>query len=90
MIKSHISAVNVPIRIYVLQEQYQTAIHAFSVVDILVSKIKILVNEKEYILIMVKMMQYSFEWSPEEILNMTEKNSGTWDNEEISISYEIK
>ena len=90
MIKSHISAVNAPIKIYVLQEQYQTASHAFSVVDILVSKIKILVNEKEYILIMVKTMQYSFEWSPEETLNMTERNSGTWDNEEISISYEIK
>ena len=39
MIKSHIPAVNAPIRINVLQEQYQTASHACSVVDRLVPKI---------------------------------------------------
>ena len=39
VIKSHIPAVNAPIRINVLQEQYQTASHACSVVDRLVPKI---------------------------------------------------
>ena len=28
---------------------------------------------------MVKTRQYSFVWSPEEKLNMTDENSGTWD-----------
>ena len=39
VIKSHIPAVNAPIRINVLQEQYQNASHACSVVDRLVPKI---------------------------------------------------
>ena len=39
MIKPHIPDVNAPIRINVLQEQYQTATHACSVVDRLVPKI---------------------------------------------------
>lgn len=35
--------------------------------------------KKEHILIMVKTRQYSFVWSPEEKLNITDENSGTWD-----------
>ena len=29
--------------------------------------------------------EIEFEWSPEETINMIERNSGTWDNEDISI-----
>ena len=41
----------------VLEEQYQDASHACSVVGLLVPKIRILVYEKEHILIMVKTRQ---------------------------------
>ena len=47
-------------RIDVLEEQYQTASKSTTLVDMLVPKITILVNEKEHKLIMVK-RKYSFE-----------------------------